>query len=117
MKRSLLKGGASTALVLAITLGAATATQADQPIDTSALRTAVTADGVIEHLEALQAIANANGGTRAAGTSGYEASVAYVKSKLSAAGYAVTEQDFSYDIGIVDSATIEQTAPGADTYV
>jgi Zn-dependent M28 family amino/carboxypeptidase len=117
VKRTLLKGGASTALVLAITLGAATATQADQPIDTSALRTAVTADGVIEHLEALQAIADANGGTRAAGTSGYEASVAYVKSKLSAAGYAVTEQDFSYDIGIVDSATIEQTAPGAETYV
>ena len=33
-----------------------------------------------------------NGGNRRAGTAGYTASVAYVKSKLQAAGYTVTEQ-------------------------
>jgi Zn-dependent M28 family amino/carboxypeptidase len=117
VKRTTIKAGAALSLALAITVGAATSTRADQPIDTSALRTAVTAGGVTEHLQAFQAIANANDGTRAAGTPGYEASVNYVREKLLAAGYTVTTQPFSYDIGIVDSATIEQTAPGADTYV
>ena len=100
MKRTMIKGGASAALVLAITLGAATATRADQPINTSALTTAVTAAGVMEHLEALQQIADDNGGTRAAGTPGYEDSVDYVRETLLAAGYTVTTQPFSYTIGM-----------------
>jgi hypothetical protein len=42
----------------------------------------VTVEGVRQHQAAFQAIADANGGTRAAGTSGYDASVAYVKETL-----------------------------------
>ena len=38
----------------------------------------VTLEGVREHQAALQAIADANGGTRAAATPGYDASVDYV---------------------------------------
>ena len=38
----------------------------------------MTLEGVREHQAALQAIADANGGTRAAGTPGYDASVDYV---------------------------------------
>ena len=55
--------------------------------DSSALRNAVTVAGIMEHEQALQAIANANGGTRASGTPGYDASLAYVKAQLDATGY------------------------------
>ncbi|QTE01024.1 M28 family peptidase [Streptomyces cyanogenus] len=44
------------------------------------------------HLTELNAIAGRNGGTRRSTTQGYRDSVAYVKGKLQAAGYTVTEQ-------------------------
>src|SRR5689334_22430272 len=44
------------------------------------------------HLAQLGTIATGNGGTRRSGTAGYTASVAYIKGKLQAAGYTVTEQ-------------------------
>ena len=52
----------------------------------SALLECVSAAGVNEHLEAFQAIADANGDTRVAGLQGYEASVEYVTDVLEAAG-------------------------------
>ncbi|MFB7667708.1 M28 family metallopeptidase [Kitasatospora sp. NPDC056138] len=48
------------------------------------------------HLAQLQSIANANGGNRAHGRSGYKASIDYVKGKLDAAGFTTTLQSFSY---------------------
>jgi Zn-dependent M28 family amino/carboxypeptidase len=56
----------------------------------------VTLAGVREHQAALQAIADANGGTRAAGTSGYDASLAYVKQRMEAAGYQVSLNAFAF---------------------
>ncbi|MER6307375.1 M28 family peptidase [Streptomyces sp. NPDC001657] len=44
------------------------------------------------HLTELNAIANRNGGTRKSSGQGYRDSVAYVKGRLQAAGYTVTEQ-------------------------
>ncbi|MEV4558431.1 M28 family peptidase [Kitasatospora sp. NPDC049285] len=44
------------------------------------------------HLTQLNTVASQNGGTRRAGSAGYTQSVAYVKGKLQAAGYTVTEQ-------------------------
>lgn len=44
------------------------------------------------HLSQLGSIATSNGGTRRSGTAGYTASVAYIKGKLTAAGYTVAEQ-------------------------
>lgn len=44
------------------------------------------------HLTQFQTIATQNGGNRRAGTAGYTASLTYVKTKLQAAGYTVTEQ-------------------------
>ncbi|MBB5957132.1 aminopeptidase S [Saccharothrix tamanrassetensis] len=44
------------------------------------------------HLAQFQSIASGNGGHRRAGSGGYTQSVAYVKGKLQAAGYTVTEQ-------------------------
>ncbi|MEU0598990.1 M28 family peptidase [Streptomyces sp. NPDC006393] len=44
------------------------------------------------HLAQLNTIASQNGGNRRSTTAGYRASLAYVKGKLQAAGYTVTEQ-------------------------
>ncbi|WP_307094102.1 M20/M25/M40 family metallo-hydrolase [Arthrobacter sp. V1I9] len=49
------------------------------------------------HLEALQKIADQEGGNRAAGTSGYEASARYVEDQLRAAGYNPVRQVFTYE--------------------
>jgi Zn-dependent M28 family amino/carboxypeptidase len=50
----------------------------------------VTVDGMLMHLEALQAIADAHDGTRVAGSSGFDASTRYVADVLRATGYEVT---------------------------
>ena len=63
--------------------------------NTKRLRDAVTVDGIRKHLEAFQAIANDNGGTRASGTPGYDSSAGYVASLMTSAGYAVTRQTFT----------------------
>ena len=84
--------------------------------DTTALTDAVTAAGLQTHLAALQDIADANGGNRAAGTSGYEASLEYVKSTLEAAGYLTTVQPFSYELVDYEGSTLTQTAPGDVSY-
>jgi Zn-dependent M28 family amino/carboxypeptidase len=60
------------------------------------LTACVTLEGVRAHQAALQAIADANGGTRAAGTPGYAASVDYVAGQLRAAGYDVTLNAFPF---------------------
>jgi aminopeptidase Y len=72
----------------------------------------VTLDGARSHQAALQAIADANGGNRTSGAPGYDASVAYVKEKLEAAGYLVTVQEFQFQTFISLSPSIlEQVAP------
>lgn len=55
----------------------------------SKLLECMTVAGVRSHQAALQAIADANGGVRAAGTPGYEQSVSYVVGKVTAAGYNI----------------------------
>lgn len=52
----------------------------------------VTAEGMSTHLRALQAIANAHNGNRAAGTPGYDASVDYVVKALHNKGFEVSTQ-------------------------
>ena len=54
------------------------------------------ASKTLYHLQMLQDIAAANGGTRAAGLPGYQASVDYVKQTLEQAGYQVTLQPFPF---------------------
>ena len=73
----------------------------------------VTLEAVREHQAAFQEIADANGGTRAALTPGYDASVAYVKETLEAAGYEVQLHPFDL---IVVPAVLQQTAPVTATY-
>ena len=61
------------------------------------LTKAVTLDGVLDHLAAFQAIADANGGNRAAGLPGYAESVDYIVERLEAAGYDPIVQEFEFD--------------------
>jgi Zn-dependent M28 family amino/carboxypeptidase len=64
---------------------------------------------VREHQAAFQAIADANGGTRAAGTPGYDASVDYVVDTLEAAGWSVTLHEFPFTF--FPPPTLQQLTP------
>jgi Zn-dependent M28 family amino/carboxypeptidase len=88
---------AALGLMAASAASAASDTETKALVASSAaLRAAVTPDGVIDHLNALQAIADAHGGTRTAGSPGHEASVDYVAEKLREAGYAVRFETFTF---------------------
>jgi Zn-dependent M28 family amino/carboxypeptidase len=52
--------------------------------------------GAFRHLRALQDIASANGGNRAAGTPGYDRSAEYVAEQLTKAGYLVRFEEFEF---------------------
>ncbi|WP_373195613.1 M28 family peptidase [Mycobacterium marinum] len=54
----------------------------------------VTGDGMFAHLRALQTVADSNGGNRATGTPGYDASLDYVVKALKAKGFEVTTPEF-----------------------
>ncbi|MDH3376567.1 MAG: hypothetical protein OEQ39_06310 [Gammaproteobacteria bacterium] len=87
-------------------------------VDTSALREAVTVEGVRAHQQALQDIADANGGIRLAGTSGYDDSADYVAGQMHIAGYDVTVQEFDFvSFEQLGPSTLEQTAPSAVVYL
>lgn len=84
---------------------------------TDKLLECVTLDGVRSHQAAFQAIADANGGIRSVGTSGYDQSVQYVVQKLTNAGYDVTVQDFDVNGWfILTPTTFRQVAPFATQY-
>ena len=59
------------------------------------LHNKVTTDAMMAHLSKLQDIANANNGTRAVGTLGYEATVDYVVKTLRSSGFDVQTPEFS----------------------
>ncbi|WP_341393903.1 M28 family peptidase [Arthrobacter sp. G119Y2] len=84
--------------------------------ESAKLRAAVTLHNVFDHLEGLQDAADANGGNRASGTPGYEASGQYIEDQLRRAGYKPVRQDFSYDQFVVASESLEQTAPTPTVY-
>lgn len=87
-----------------------------RPVDSEGLRAAVTTEAVTAHLDALQRIADANGGNRAAGTAGYAASVEYVATRLEQAGYQTRRQQFSYDRPDFTRATLRRTLPTRTDY-
>ena len=84
--------------------------------NSGALRSAVSADNILTHLSALQAIADANGGNRAAGTSGNEASAEYIEGQLEAAGYEPVRQVFTYEQYQTLSASLQRLSPSAKEY-
>jgi Zn-dependent M28 family amino/carboxypeptidase len=78
----------------------------------TALHNKVTADAMMAHLRKLQDIANANNGTRAVGTPGYEASVDYVVNTLRNSGFDVQTPEFSARVFHGDKPTV--TVGGAN---
>lgn len=77
----------------------------------------LTVAGIQQHLEALSEIAQANGGTRAAGTAGYQAAVEYLVAQLRDAGYNVTVQPFTFDGFVTLSPPqLAQITPDAKVY-
>jgi Zn-dependent M28 family amino/carboxypeptidase len=89
----------AAAFLVAVPLGATAV-----GTDSTALRTAVGVPGATTHLNTFQGFANASGGTRVDGTSGFENSVTYVAQQAAAAGLNVTVQRFDFD-------RFEETAP------
>ncbi|MEW9554521.1 M28 family metallopeptidase [Nonomuraea sp. NPDC050783] len=72
---------------------------------------------VTKHLQALQDLATANGGTRAAGTPGYDASRDYVAGKLRRAGYKVTVQPVNFVESWSENSPPALSVQGGKTYV
>ncbi|TDD14634.1 M20/M25/M40 family metallo-hydrolase [Nonomuraea diastatica] len=112
-----------TALItaLALPLTAAAPAHAAGPADRFAdlLVKKVKGANVEEHLRAFQAIATANGGNRAAGTTGYDASRDYVADKLRRAGYKVTLDPVEFVENWTENSppALTETAPGRRAYV
>ncbi len=95
----------TAALIATSTAGVAEAKKPNVNQASKQFQKSVTVKGVQQHLAAFQQIADDNGGTRASGTPGYQASRDYVVKKLRSAGYKPTVKAF-------DFAYFEETAPG-----
>ena len=76
------------------------------------LRDRIKADALMTHLKNLQGIANANGGTRALGTPGYDASVDYVVNALRDKGFDVQTPEFEVRLPFAEDPQL--TVNGAD---
>jgi Zn-dependent M28 family amino/carboxypeptidase len=116
---SRMKYAIAFALALVMALGAVGVASAAVPTDTGELRDAVAVSGIMEHEQEFQEIANANGDTRASGTPGYDASLAYVKAQLEATGYYdVTVQQFPYDaFRELETPVFQRISPDPRDYV
>ncbi|MBE2320705.1 M28 family peptidase [Solirubrobacter sp. CPCC 204708] len=80
------------------------------------LTKAITPDGVLEHLEALQEIADENGGNRASGLPGYDASVDYIVEQLEQAGFEPEVQEFMFDY-FEENSKLTRVSPNPREFV
>ena len=103
-------------LVLAVSAPPASADEIHQ---SQGFRQGVTVAGIREHQLALQQIADANGGTRAVATPGYDASVDYIVEKATAAGYDVSLDEFTFVAEFTEGSppVLEETAPEPQVFV
>lgn len=96
-KRTTVSLAVMLALPLLASSAAASPACANRVNNTQAkLLECVTLDAVREHQMVFQEIADANGGNRASGTPGYDATVDYLAGELEDAGYDVTIQAFEF---------------------
>lgn len=102
---------AAATAALAMTTVAAGPAQAKNPNNSKKMTQAVTVENVHDHLEEFQAIADANNGNRGAGTSGYEASGAYVEKTLQDAGYETERQYFDFTFEQVRNTSLTELSP------
>ena len=105
---------AAAAAAAALAFGLATAPAGAEPAgarpttaDPRELASAVRGEALMDHLEVLESIADANGGNRAAGTRGHEASVRYLERRLSAAGYSTWRQEVPLTVEETVSSSLE----------
>jgi Zn-dependent M28 family amino/carboxypeptidase len=90
--------------------------QAREDFNSKPFRQKVTVPNMLVHERALQSFADANGGTRAAGTPGNTATTDYVLKTMRAAGWNARLQPFDFPFFKETApATFEQTAPTAAT--
>ena len=121
MKGSLLLASLALSVLgalMVVAAGIAAATAEDPFPSTKGFRKAVTLAGIREHQSAFQAFANASNGNRLASTGGHDASAQYVHDRAAAAGYNVTDQEFTFLL--VSDRTppvLQQVSPTAKTYV
>ena len=112
--------GAALMLCLAVVVIPMSADAASKSCDTRVNNTVaklvecVTLEGVREHQAAFQAAADANGGIRAAGTPGYDATVDYVVGVLEGSGYDVELNGFPFTY--VALPDLDQLTPISATY-
>jgi Zn-dependent M28 family amino/carboxypeptidase len=102
------------AACVAVTTPAAASPACDSRVNNTLnkLLECVDLEGVREHQAAFQLIADANNGTRVSGSPGYNESVEYVKTRMTAAGWNVTVQPFQFQTFVSLSPSIlEQVSP------
>ena len=122
MKNSRLRAATITAAVASLattglTFGAVTAA-ADPGGNSDAskkLRKEVSVSKIMKHLDEFQEIADDNGGTRASGTPGYEASGLYVEKRLKRAGYKTERQYFPFTYTEILAENVQVNGPNART--
>lgn len=108
--------GAVAALTAALTVGGCTSsTPAPQASDPDAagaeqfardLQAKISTDAMFVHLQKLQDIAEANGGNRAVGTPGYDASIDYVAGLLREHGFEVSTPEFDVRVSESEPGTV-----------
>ncbi|MFB9878067.1 M28 family metallopeptidase [Planobispora siamensis] len=115
--------GLTLATALALPLAFTPAANASSGVDVpdvlaNAIAHQVKGKNVKKHLDKFQEIATANGGNRAAGTAGYDASLAYVQDKLRKAGYRTSTTDVEFPIKWEEfsPSVLQQITPEAKTY-
>lgn len=118
MKRSVRNSAVATAAALAGLLAftvpaAASAAPVAAPAPVVLAAPDIPLANVKAHLTQFQSIATANGGNRAHGRAGYQASVNYVQGKLNAAGFTTSVQQFTS--GGATGYNLIADWPGGDT--
>lgn len=95
-----------------------TSASASETYNSRPYRQNVTVANIMEHERALQAIADANGGNRVAGSAGNVATVDYIASTMQADGWSVQKQPFEFPyFQELAPATFSQSAPTAQEFV
>jgi Zn-dependent M28 family amino/carboxypeptidase len=115
-------------LALVATAGLIATAQADKPKQgkpktpspaqfSKQLREGLKTKTILGHLQALQDIADENGGNRAAGQKGFKKSAGYVSKQLKSYGWKVDRQKYAFDAFFEDEpTTFEVTTPTPRTF-
>ena len=91
---------------------------ADDSKETQGFRKHITLAGIREHQAAFQSFSDEHGGNRVSGSAGYDASAQYVYDRMTAAGYNVSFQEFTFNFnGDASAPALEQVSPVPTTYV